>query len=196
MLPSNINNAFRAITADIREWFNDSQWVEYGDGDGAFMVWIFAAKQATYTAGGDTTTYDADVEKNSSSRSLESVEIVEAQDDTTAVESTLSESKNSSQSSGKTVNRGTETTSVIREYDVGPTADFSTKMAEVLSLANYEPIDYVDLVNECGGEEPEIVEEELALNGKMSRETRKSVITAARDCDCLLYTSPSPRDRG
>ena len=47
-----------------------------------------------------------------------------------------------------------------------PTADFSTKMAEVLSLANYEPIDYVDLVNECGGEEPEIVEEELALNGK------------------------------
>lgn len=154
-----------------------------GDGDGAFMVWIFAAKQATYTAGGDTTTYDADVEKNSSSRSLESVEIVEAQDDTTTVESTLSESKNSSQSSGKTVNRGTETTSVIREYDVVPTADFSTKMAEVLSLANYEPIDYVDLVNECGGEEPEIVEEELALNGKMSRETRKSVITAARDCE-------------
>ena len=154
-----------------------------GDGDGAFMVWIFAAKQATYTSGGDTTTYDADVEKNSSSRSLESVEIVEAQDDTTTVESTLSESKNSSQSSGKTVNRGTETTSVIREYDVVPTADFSTKMAEVLSLANYEPIDYVDLVNECGGEEPEIVEEELALNGKMSRETRKSVITAARDCE-------------
>lgn len=154
-----------------------------GDGDGAFMVWIFAAKQATYTAGGDTTTYDADVEKNSSSRSLKSVEIVEAQDDTTTVESTLSESKNSNQSSGKTVNRGTETTSVIREYDVMPTADFSTKMAEVLSLANYEPIDYVDLVNECGGEEPEIVEEELALNGKMSRETRKSVITAARDCE-------------
>jgi len=35
MLPSNINNAFRAITADIREWYNDSQWVIYGDGDGA-----------------------------------------------------------------------------------------------------------------------------------------------------------------
>ena len=41
----------------------------------------------------------------------------------------------------------------------------------------------MDLVNECGGEEPDIVEEELALNGKMSRETRKSVITAARDCE-------------
>jgi hypothetical protein len=38
MLPSNINNAFRAITADIREWFNDSQWIIYGDGDGAFTI--------------------------------------------------------------------------------------------------------------------------------------------------------------
>ena len=35
MLPSNINNAFRAITADVREWYNDAQWVIYGDGDGA-----------------------------------------------------------------------------------------------------------------------------------------------------------------
>jgi hypothetical protein len=35
MLPSNINNAFRAITADVREWYNDSQWVIYGDGDGS-----------------------------------------------------------------------------------------------------------------------------------------------------------------
>ena len=38
MLPSNINNAFRAINADIREWFNDSQWVEYGDGNGAYTA--------------------------------------------------------------------------------------------------------------------------------------------------------------
>ena len=35
MLPSNINNAFRAFAADIREFYNDSQWVIYGDGDGA-----------------------------------------------------------------------------------------------------------------------------------------------------------------
>ena len=35
MLPSNINNAFRAVTADMREWYNDAQWVIYGDGDGS-----------------------------------------------------------------------------------------------------------------------------------------------------------------
>ena len=27
MLPSNINNAFRAVAADTREWYNDAQWV-------------------------------------------------------------------------------------------------------------------------------------------------------------------------
>jgi hypothetical protein len=154
-----------------------------GDGDGAYMVWIFAAKQATTTIGGDTTTFDADVEKNSSSRSLNSVEIVAAQDDTTEVESTLTESNTSSASSGQTFQRGSERTAVTREYELVSSADFSKKMQSVLALANYEPISYVDLVNECGGEDPIIVEEELALDGKMSRETRKSVITAARDCE-------------
>ena len=47
-----------------------------GDGDGAYMVWIFAAKQATFTAEGDVTTYDPTVEQNSSSRNLDSSEIV------------------------------------------------------------------------------------------------------------------------
>ena len=72
---------------------------------------------------------------------------------------------------------------MTRDYELVSTADFSTKMSSVLALANYEPIDYVDLVNECGGEEPEIVQEELALDGQMSRETRKAIISAARDCE-------------
>ena len=54
MLPSNINNAFRAITADIREWFNDSQWVEYGDGDGAFTA-AYASTTSFTIAGVDVT---------------------------------------------------------------------------------------------------------------------------------------------
>ena len=37
MLPSNINNAIRALMKNTREWFNDSQWVEYGDGSGAYV---------------------------------------------------------------------------------------------------------------------------------------------------------------
>jgi len=38
MLPSNLNNAIRALMKNTREWFNDSQWVEYGDGNGAYTV--------------------------------------------------------------------------------------------------------------------------------------------------------------
>ena len=38
MLPSNINNAFRGLAAEIREWYNDSQWVIYGDGDNGFTI--------------------------------------------------------------------------------------------------------------------------------------------------------------
>ncbi len=38
MLPSNLNNAIRALMKNTREWFNDSQWVEYGDGNGAYTA--------------------------------------------------------------------------------------------------------------------------------------------------------------
>ena len=35
----------------------------------------------------------------------------------------------------------------------------------------------------CGGEELEVVEEELAFDGRMSRETRRAVVTGLRDCE-------------
>jgi hypothetical protein len=56
MLPSNINNAFRAITADIREWYNDSQWVIYGDGDSTFTIAYGSATTFT-VASADVTTF-------------------------------------------------------------------------------------------------------------------------------------------
>jgi len=36
MLPSNINNAFRSVMADIRQHYNNAEWIEYGDGAGAY----------------------------------------------------------------------------------------------------------------------------------------------------------------
>jgi filamentous hemagglutinin family protein len=36
MLPSNINNAFRDIMADIRQFYNSVEWIEYGDGAGTY----------------------------------------------------------------------------------------------------------------------------------------------------------------
>ena len=41
MLPSLINNAIRNLMKNTREWFNDSEWVEYGDGDAAYVsAWV------------------------------------------------------------------------------------------------------------------------------------------------------------
>ena len=54
MLPSNINNALRAITADIREWYNDAEWVIYGDGDASFTV-AYASATSFTVAGVDVT---------------------------------------------------------------------------------------------------------------------------------------------
>ena len=36
MLPSNINNAFRDVMADIRQHYNNAEWIEYGDGAGTY----------------------------------------------------------------------------------------------------------------------------------------------------------------
>jgi hypothetical protein len=36
MLPSNINNALRDIMADVRQWYNSAEWIEYGDGAGTY----------------------------------------------------------------------------------------------------------------------------------------------------------------
>ena len=47
MLPSNLNNAIRALMKNTREWFNDSQWVEYGDGDGAYTAAYVSATALT-----------------------------------------------------------------------------------------------------------------------------------------------------
>ncbi len=56
MLPSNINNAFRAVTADMREWYNDAQWVIYGDGDGAH-TFTYVSSTAFRVDGADVTAH-------------------------------------------------------------------------------------------------------------------------------------------
>ena len=59
MLPSNINNAFRAITADVREWYNDAQWVIYGDGDGAHTCTYVSGTSFKIVGANVTSIYEA-----------------------------------------------------------------------------------------------------------------------------------------
>jgi hypothetical protein len=59
MLPSNINNAFRGLLADVREWYNDGQWVIYGDGDSSFTISYGSATSFTITGQDVTSFYHA-----------------------------------------------------------------------------------------------------------------------------------------
>jgi hypothetical protein len=38
MAPSQVNDSARQLQADLREWYNDAEWIIYGDGDGAHGI--------------------------------------------------------------------------------------------------------------------------------------------------------------
>ena len=59
MLPSNLNNAIRALMKNTRDWFNDSQWVEYGDGDASYTATYASATSFTIDGADVTSVYHA-----------------------------------------------------------------------------------------------------------------------------------------
>ena len=59
MLPSNLNNAIRALMKNTRDWFNDAQWIEYGDGSGAYTAAYVSATSFTIAGTNVTSVYHA-----------------------------------------------------------------------------------------------------------------------------------------
>ena len=59
MLPSNLNNAIRALMKNTRDWFNDSQWVEYGDGSGSYTAAYASGTSFTINGVNVTSVYHA-----------------------------------------------------------------------------------------------------------------------------------------
>ena len=55
MLPSNLNNAIRALMKNTRDWYNTSEWIQYGDGSGAATV-AYASSTTFTIAGADVRT--------------------------------------------------------------------------------------------------------------------------------------------
>ena len=54
MLPSNINNALRDIMADVRQWYNTAEWIEYGDAAGTYTP-AYASSTSFTIAGANVT---------------------------------------------------------------------------------------------------------------------------------------------
>ncbi len=59
MLPSNINNAFRSVMADIRQHYNAAEWIEYGDGAGTYTATYASATSLTIDGTDVTSIYHA-----------------------------------------------------------------------------------------------------------------------------------------
>ena len=59
MLPSDLNNALRALMKNTRDWFNDAQWIEYGDGSGAFTAAYASSTSFTINGADVTSVYHA-----------------------------------------------------------------------------------------------------------------------------------------
>ena len=54
MLPSNLNNALRALMKNTRDWYNEAEWIEYGDGTGSYTS-AYASSTSFTIAGADVT---------------------------------------------------------------------------------------------------------------------------------------------
>lgn len=53
MSPSNVNDGMRAVQSDLRTWYSDPIWIQYGKGDGSYT--------AAYASAGSFTIASADV---------------------------------------------------------------------------------------------------------------------------------------
>ena len=59
MLPSLLNNAIRNLMKNTREWYNDSQWVIFGDGDAAYTAAYVSGTAFTINGANVTAEYHA-----------------------------------------------------------------------------------------------------------------------------------------
>jgi hypothetical protein len=57
MAPSAVNDGMRQVQADLRSWYNDSEWVIFGDGDGIFAIAYVSPTSFSVTGADVTTVY-------------------------------------------------------------------------------------------------------------------------------------------
>ena len=73
------------------------------------------------------------------------------------------------------------------EYVTVSSMDINTAISEELTVAGFEVVDYVDVVDACGGAEPDQIATEFSQADDISRQTRKLAIAGARECDVSYF---------
>ena len=148
-------------------------------GDGSGFTFVFVARQAISSKTKDAKRID-----------ITQVEGAYTADESLTANNSGANSSGSYNSVTKSTSGGsTERTATTRQYQVISSQDIDSAMSNVLATAGFEIINYEDVVDECGGTEPEDIREEYRAQDDMSRESRKEAIAGTRDCDVPLFAT-------
>lgn len=72
-------------------------------------------------------------------------------------------------------------------YRILSAADVSSAMSDVLTNANFNVVNYVDVANECHGIELRVIQEGFVKTNELTADVRSSVFKAARDCEVSYF---------
>lgn len=72
-------------------------------------------------------------------------------------------------------------------YRIRSGSDVDAAMTETLSGYGFDVVGYPDVVANCGGTSPDMINKEFSETDEMSIDSRKGAINAARDCDVNYF---------
>ena len=148
-------------------------------GEGSVFTFIFVSRQAVLAKTKDAKRIDITQAQTAST----------ANESMAASDNSMSSSSDTNSIQKNTTGGSTEISATRRQYKIMSSQDINAAMGGVLSTAGFEIIDYDDVVSYCGGVERNVIAEEFKLNDDMSRNSRKSAINAAKDCEASLFAT-------
>jgi len=148
-------------------------------GSTAYMVYIFAGRQAVDTSGGSegggsTKTFDANVTKIESSKTAATATEMSSQQGDTLTAAEQTEAMAKTQTGGSTVQKnaiveGNNFTMGSRTYEMINTKGMDATFLEVMTGNGFRPVAYNSLVRACGCDnDPEVIKTELVETGDLS----------------------------
>jgi hypothetical protein len=165
--------------AAVDATFNMHSAVQQSGGEGSLFTFMFLAREVEAVK-----SYEA---KKTSITQVKEESSVSAEGNArggSAAAASSSETFSKQVTGGSSVQKADK-----RSYRVTSPQDISASMGEILSMAGFEVIEYGDVVSECGGVEPTDIMAEFSQSDDMQRETRRSAIGAARDCEISYFST-------
>ena len=146
-------------------------------GEGSLFSFIFVAREAS-----EVKSYNAKKTKITMTESKNMAEEKSSMNNDTMVSGDSTKSMKKEQSGGSTVRKADKVS-----YRVSSNQNLDAAINEILSPAGFEIVEYNDVVSECGGAELEEIKDEFSADHEISRETRKSALRSARECEVSYF---------